>query len=80
LRFISGIAAQRKWSHTFEPKKSGIDVMLKDLDTVQKIAQQAGTDSPVSTLATALYRSFGMRSGSDMTADISVFIKLYESM
>ena len=70
----------RMASHTFEPKQGGIDVMLKDLDTVQKIAQQVGAATPVSSLAAALYRSFGTQSGSDMTADISALIKLYESL
>ena len=69
----------RMASHNFEPKQGGIDVMLKDLDTVQKIAQKVGAGTPLSSLAAALYRSVGTRTNGDLTADISALIKLYES-
>ena len=69
----------RMANHIFEPKRGGIDVMLKDLDTVQKIAQKVGAGTPLSSLAAALYRSLGTRPGGDLTEDISALIKLYES-
>jgi len=69
----------RMANHTFEPKRGGIDVMLKDLDTVQKIAQKVGAGTPLSSLAAALYRSLGTRPGVDLTEDISALIKLYEA-
>lgn len=69
----------RMASHTFQPKHGGIDVMLKDLDTVQKIAQKVGAGTPLSSLAAALYRSLGTRPDGDLTEDISALIKLYEA-
>jgi 3-hydroxyisobutyrate dehydrogenase-like beta-hydroxyacid dehydrogenase len=68
----------RMANHIFEPKRGGIDVMLKDLDTVQKIAQKVGAGTPLSSLAAALYRSLGTRPDGDLTEDISALIKLYE--
>jgi 3-hydroxyisobutyrate dehydrogenase len=65
--------------HSFEPKQGGIDLMLKDLDTIQKIAKEAGAATPVSSLATALYRMVGTLPDGDMAADISTLIKIYES-
>lgn len=72
------IFGPRMASHTFEPKHGGIDLMLKDLDTVQKIAQEVGAATPLSSFAAALYRSLGTRPGLDVTADISALIRLYE--
>ncbi|MFZ7112174.1 MAG: NAD-binding protein, partial [Desulfatiglandales bacterium] len=69
----------RMAGHTFEPKQGGIDIMLKDLDLVQKVARKTGAGTPVSSLAAALYRSVGTRPDGDLTADISAIIKLYES-
>lgn len=73
------IFGPRMAGHNFEPKQGGIDMMLKDLDMVQKVARKIGAGTPVSSLAAALYRSVGTRPDGDLTADISAIIKLYES-
>jgi 3-hydroxyisobutyrate dehydrogenase len=72
------IFGPRMACHCFEPKQGGIDLMLKDLDTVQQIAREVGATTPISSLAAALYRSVGTRQDGDMEADISALIKIFE--
>jgi 3-hydroxyisobutyrate dehydrogenase-like beta-hydroxyacid dehydrogenase len=66
-------------NHTFEPLLGEISIMLKDLDMVQQVARSVGASTPLSALASALYRSAGTRSDVNLAEDISALIKLYES-
>lgn len=62
----------------FEPTRSGINTVQKDLATVQEIARSVGAATPISALADALYRSIDLRGDIDGTEDVSALIKLYE--
>jgi 3-hydroxyisobutyrate dehydrogenase len=73
------IFGPRMVNHTFEPLLGEISIMLKDLDMVQQVARTAGAATPVSALASALYRSAGTRPDIDLAEDISALIKLYET-
>jgi 3-hydroxyisobutyrate dehydrogenase-like beta-hydroxyacid dehydrogenase len=66
-------------NHTFEPLLGEISIMLEDLDMVQEVARTAGATTPVSALASALYRSAGTRPDVNLAEDISALIKLYET-
>ena len=65
-------------AHEFEPVRSGINTVQKDLATVQDIARSVGAATPISALADALYRSIDARSDIDATEDVSALVKLYE--
>jgi 3-hydroxyisobutyrate dehydrogenase-like beta-hydroxyacid dehydrogenase len=73
------IFGPRMINHTFEPVLGEISIMLKDLDMVQQVARSVGASTPVSALASALYRSAGTRPNVNLTEDISALIKLYET-
>jgi 3-hydroxyisobutyrate dehydrogenase len=73
------IFGPRMINHTFEPLLGEISIMLKDLDMVQQVARSVGASTPLSALASALYRSAGTRSDVNLAEDISALIKLYES-